>query len=32
MVNDTSGEGLFNSLFYSIKFFGLNIDDIKEQG
>jgi hypothetical protein len=31
-VYDTSGEGLFNSLFDSIRPFGLNIDDIRGQG
>src|SRR6266508_4302787 len=31
-VDDTSGEGLFNSLLDSIESFGLNIDDIRGQG
>jgi hypothetical protein len=31
-ADDTSGEGLFNSLVDSIKSFGLNIDDIRGQG
>jgi hypothetical protein len=31
-VDDTSGEGLFNSLLDSIKYFGLNIEDVRGQG
>lgn len=31
-VDDTSGEGLFNSLIDSIKYFGLNIEDVRGQG
>ncbi|PUZ56804.1 hypothetical protein GQ55_5G365600 [Panicum hallii var. hallii] len=31
-VDDTSGEGLFNSLLDSIKSFGLNIEDVRGQG
>jgi hypothetical protein len=31
-VDDTSGEGFFNSLLNSIKFFGLNIKDVRGQG
>ena len=31
-VDDTSDEGLFNSLLDSIESFGLNIDDIRGQG
>jgi hypothetical protein len=30
-VDDTSGEGLFNSLLDSIKSFGLNIEDVRGQ-
>ncbi|KAK1668757.1 hypothetical protein QYE76_056916 [Lolium multiflorum] len=32
VVNDTSGEGLFNVLVESIKSYGLHIDDIRGQG
>jgi hypothetical protein len=31
-VDDTSGEGLFNSLIDFIKYFGLNIEDVRGQG
>jgi hypothetical protein len=31
-VDDTSGEGIFNSLLDSIKSFGLNIEDVRGQG
>jgi hypothetical protein len=30
-VDDTFGEGLFNSLLNSIKSFGLNIEDVRGQ-
>ena len=31
-VDDTSSEGLFNSMVDSIKSFGLDVDDIRGQG